>query len=140
MELNGTVNEMKKVLENVTSTTALTSVLPVASTPVLTYISPVASASPVTLTPVFTSPVASTPVLTSPVASTPVLTSPVATISPTEPAAEIEIAQSDLIPNAEVMQILMKSCSQMNFAAKLSVRLFDEETRLTHNVAGRGKP
>jgi len=28
----------------------------------------------------------------------------------------------------------------MNFAAKLSVRLFDEDTHLTHNVAGRGKP
>ena len=28
----------------------------------------------------------------------------------------------------------------MNFAARLSVRLFDEETRLTHNVSGHGKP
>ena len=41
---------------------------------------------------------------------------------------------------ANVMQIVKKSCSRMNFAARLSVRLFDEETRLTHNVSGRGKP
>ena len=38
------------------------------------------------------------------------------------------------------MQIVMKSCSRMNFAARLSVRLFDEETHLTHNVSGCGKP
>ena len=34
----------------------------------------------------------------------------------------------------------MKSCSHTNFIAKLSVRLLDEETCLTHNVAGQGKP
>ena len=28
----------------------------------------------------------------------------------------------------------------MNFATRFSVRLFDEEMQLTHNVAGRGKP
>ena len=34
----------------------------------------------------------------------------------------------------------MKSCSHTNFVAILFVRLLDEETCLTHNVAGQGKP
>ena len=42
--------------------------------------------------------------------------------------------------SSELMQLYQKSCSRMNFAAKMSAALFDEETRLTHNVAGRGKP
>lgn len=144
LELHGTVKEMKKVLDSImgsnnqdilssstptvssyaTTMTVLDSMLPVASKSVLTCIPPAASTSPVTLTSPVVSVTTSTPPLT---------TSP-------EPASEIEISNSDLIPDADIMQIAMKSCSRMNFAARLSVRLFDEETRLTHNVAGRGKP
>ena len=60
--------------------------------------------------------------------------------TPTEPVTEIEISTSNLIPDAELMQILMKRCSIKDFVAKLSVRLCDKETRITHNVAGCGKP
>ena len=65
---------------------------------------------------------------------------PLPTTSFVEPACEVEIDNANFIPDADVMQIVMKSCSRMNFASRLSVRLFDEETRLTHNVSGRGKP
>ena len=65
---------------------------------------------------------------------------PLATTSFVEPACEVEIDNANFIPDADIMQIVMKSCSRMNFAARMSVRLFDEETRLTHNVSGRGKP
>jgi len=61
---------------------------------------------------------------------------PTSTAEPSEPASKIEISHSNLIPDAELMQIVMKRCSHMNFVAKLSVRLFDEDTQLTHNVAG----
>ena len=51
--------------------------------------------------------------------------------------ANVEVG---LIPPSELMQLYQKSCSRMNFAAKLSEKLFDEETRMTHNVSGRNKP
>lgn len=47
---------------------------------------------------------------------------------------------SSLMTQTDLMQLYQQSCSRMNMAAKMSVRLFDEETRLTHNVSGRGKP
>lgn len=51
--------------------------------------------------------------------------------------ANVEVS---LLPPTELMQLYQKSCSRMNFAAKLSEKLFDQETRITHNVSGRGKP
>ena len=39
----------------------------------------------------------------------------------------------------DLMQLYQQSCSGMNMAAKLSVKLFDKETRLTYNVLGKGK-
>ena len=65
---------------------------------------------------------------------------PTSTTELSEPVSEIEIFHSNLIPDVELMQIVMKSCSHMNFATKFSVRLFEEETQLTHNVAGQGNP
>ena len=44
-----------------------------------------------------------------------------------------------LMTPSDLMQLYQQSCSRMNMAAKLSVKLFDEQTRLTHNVSGRGK-
>lgn len=133
LELHGTVTEMKKILEilvsgskNNSTLTVMTSTL--SSTSVTSLTTVVSSTSPVRSTPVkaltYSAPVQAT----------------TSTTVPIEPACEVEISHSNLIPDAELMQIVMKSCSRMNFAAKLSVRLFDEETRLTHNVSGRGKP
>ena len=138
LELNGTVTEMKKVLDvlvlgsrNANSTSTVTN----STSSVLTS-TPTASTALVTSV-VSTPPMDST--LVEAVKTTPPH-HPISTVVTTEPASEVEISDSNLIPDAELMQIAMKSCSHMNFAAKLSVRLFDEETRLTHNVAGRGKP
>ena len=44
-----------------------------------------------------------------------------------------------LMTPSDLMQLYQQSCSRMNMAAKLSVKLFDKQTRLTHNVFGRGK-
>ena len=60
--------------------------------------------------------------LQAPVSTTTSLQAPVSTpLTCVQSGNEAEI--TELIPDAEVMQILMKSCSRMNFAAPLSVRL-----------------
>ena len=139
LDLHGTVTEMKKVLEVLVSGTKKTNSTLTVMTSTLSSTSVTSSTTVVTST----SPLSSTPVASTSVNavtySTPIQAS-TSTVVPTEPACEVEISHSNLIPDAEIMQMAMKSCSRMNFAAKLSVRLFDEETRLTHNVAGRGKP
>ena len=53
-------------------------------------------------------------------------------------AENVEVCS--LMTPSDLMQLYQQSCSRMNMAAKLSVKLFDEQTRLTHNVSGRGKP
>ena len=52
-------------------------------------------------------------------------------------AENVEVCS--LMTPSDLMQLYQQSCSRMNMAAKLSVKLFDEQTRLTHNVSGRGK-
>ena len=47
--------------------------------------------------------------------------------------------QSSWIPEAEIRKIKDGSCSRKNFAKKLAEALFDEETRASSNVSGRGK-
>ena len=47
--------------------------------------------------------------------------------------------QSSWIPEAEIQQIKINSCSRKNFAKKLAEALFDEETRASSNVNGRRK-
>ena len=144
LDLHGTVTEMKKVLEILVSGTKKTNSTLTVMTSTLSSASVTSSTTVVTST----SPLCSTPVPSTPLASTSVkavtystpIQASTSTMVPTEPACEVELSHSNLIPDAEIMQMAMKSCSRMNFAAKLSVRLFDEETRLTHNVAGRGKP
>ena len=51
--------------------------------------------------------------------------------------ANVEVS---MLPAPELMQLYQRSCSRMNFAARLSEKLFDEQTRITHNVSGWGKP
>jgi len=46
---------------------------------------------------------------------------------------------SSWIPEYQIIQLKEKSCSRKNFAKNLACVLFDEETRLNSNVAGRGK-
>ena len=54
-------------------------------------------------------------------------------------AESVEVSSNSPLTPSEVMQLYQQSCSRMNMAAKMSVKLFDEETRMTHNVAGRNK-
>ena len=54
-------------------------------------------------------------------------------------AENVEVSSNSPLTPSEVMQLYQQSCSRMNMAAKMSVKLFDEETRMTHNVAGRNK-
>ena len=46
---------------------------------------------------------------------------------------------SSWIPESKIKQIKEKSCSRKNFAKNLACILFDEDTRINSNVAGRGK-
>ena len=128
LNLHGTVTEMKKVLEVLVSGTKKTNSTLTVMTSTLSSTSVTSSTTVVTST--------------SPLSSTPVASTSVNAVTYSTPiqASTSTVVPTELIPDAEIMQMAMKSCSRMNFAAKLSVRLFDEETRLTHNVAGRGKP
>jgi len=96
----------------------------VASATILNSISPVASTLPVSSTP-----------LEAVMTLTP-RQAPTSITEPSEPVSEIEIFHSNLIPDVELMKIVMKSYFHMNFTTKFSARLFEEETWLTHNVAG----
>ena len=53
-------------------------------------------------------------------------------------AENVEV--DSLMTPSDLMQLYQQSSSRMNKAAKMSVKLFDEQTSLTHNVSGRGKP
>lgn len=55
-----------------------------------------------------------------------------------EPINETPVTSSWL-PSSEVSFIARDSCSRRNFCVKLVRRLFDEQTRKTSNVSGKGK-
>ena len=109
LDLHGTVTEMKKVLEILVSGTNLT---------VMTSTLSSASVTSSTTVVTSTSPLCSTPVPSTPLASTSVkavtysmpIQASTSTMVPTEPACEVEISHSNLIPDAEIMQMAMKSC------------------------------
>ena len=168
LELHGTVTEIRNVLNslvvgsNNTSRVCTNSSpdMPISSVPT-SYPSTVSKSSMVTLSFQNLTSTASTFVqvpmtttsmsLQSPITTTGSLQvgistnsapiqAPIATASFVEPVCEVEIDNANFMPDADVMQIVLKSCSRMKFTARLSVRLFYEETRLTHNVSDHGKP
>ena len=60
-------------------------------------------------------------------------------VIPTSDDITVGEEEVDLLSVSEVTQVYVKSCSRGNMATKLVRRLFDETTRMTSNVKGRGK-